>query len=118
MNRRTFITSVLSAVAAGAMLDVDQFLWEPGAKAIFLPPARPLIVIPRLVRGDMFTIAGEYARNPVTGLVTPHLQYFVVTADVCASDRELSLYPRIDGQAIVRPRGQVTSGGWATSRAV
>jgi len=37
MNRRMFVRSVLSAVAAGAVLDTDKLLWVPGQKTIFLP---------------------------------------------------------------------------------
>jgi len=35
--------------------------------------------------GDVFTIAGVYAVNPVTKATLPHLQQFVVRADVTAS---------------------------------
>jgi len=42
MDRRAFVRSVLSAVAAGAVLDVDQLLWVPGAKTIWLPPVAPV----------------------------------------------------------------------------
>jgi hypothetical protein len=32
--------------------------------------------------GDVFTIAGKYAMNPITGKATGHLQQFVVRAEV------------------------------------
>lgn len=35
-------------------------------------------------QGDVFTIDGVYAVNPVTKATLPHLQHFVVTADVTA----------------------------------
>lgn len=52
-SRRSFFRSVLAAVAAGAVLDVDKLLWLPGQKTIFLPPAP--IVIPH---GNAF-LAGQ-----------------------------------------------------------
>ena len=42
VDRRSFLRRVFGAVAAGAVLDVDQLLWVPGAKTIWLPPAAPV----------------------------------------------------------------------------
>ena len=61
MNRRGFL-SLLAGVAAGAVLDPERALWVPGKKVISIPQEAVLY------RGDVFTIAGVYARNP-TGLI-------------------------------------------------
>ncbi len=37
LDRRGFLRSVATAVAAGVVFDVDKALWVPGAKKIFLP---------------------------------------------------------------------------------
>jgi len=42
IDRRRFLWGVFGAVATGAVLDVDQLLWVPGAKTIFLPPVVPV----------------------------------------------------------------------------
>jgi hypothetical protein len=61
--------------------------------------------------GDMFTIAGEYVINPITGLVArgvtrdgepygPFLQQFVITADVSSDeDAEIQFWPRLTGES-------------------
>lgn len=51
-----------------------------------------------LKKGDVFTIAGVYAVNPVTKATLPHLQQFVVRADVSADglgSATLSITPAI-----------------------
>lgn len=53
---------------------------------------------PRLKKGDVFTIAGVYAVNPVTFESTGELQQFVVTADVSsdgAGNATVPIYPSI-----------------------
>lgn len=84
MNRRNFI-HMLSAGAFGAMtLDVDKLLWVPGKKTIFLPPVKPVLSLPGLSVGDIFTIDGVFVQHPVTGQTLRYLQDFVVT-DMTAS---------------------------------
>ena len=39
LNRRSFL-ALLGSGVIGAGIDVDRLLWVPGAKTIFLPPAR------------------------------------------------------------------------------
>lgn len=39
MNRRTFISLLMSSAAAHT-LDIDKLLWIPGQKTFFLPPKR------------------------------------------------------------------------------
>ncbi len=45
-----------------------------------------------LLKGDVFTVAGVYAVNPVTGLSTGQLRQFVVTADATAASNEGDVY--------------------------
>lgn len=92
MNRRTFLY-LAAAASAGFALDPDLALWKPGRKTIFLPssvrPATPTEIVPvdwSFRKGDVFTIAGRYAINPITRQATEHLQQFVVLSDVAPSD--------------------------------
>lgn len=71
MNRRSFL-SLCGAAAVGAVLP-NRVYFDMGARPAFGTFLR---------RGDIFTIDGLFARNPITGLYTPYLQRFVVTADV------------------------------------
>jgi hypothetical protein len=64
MNRRAFLLSM--GVAAGAV----ALGGVPITAAQLDQPFQP---------GDIFTIEGRYAINPVTRHVTPHLQCFMVT---------------------------------------
>lgn len=85
MDRRWFLRA-LGAAAVGAVLDPEKLLWVPGQKTIFLPsPAvvqwNPLVEAgfdAGFVVGDVFTMSGKYAINPVTGRSTGHLQQFIV----------------------------------------
>jgi hypothetical protein len=89
MNRRRFL-QMLSAGAFGAMaLDVEKLLWVPGAKTIFLPPPKPVLSFVGLVPGDIFTIDGVYALNPITGEATKWLQDFILADSVTGE-----FYPR------------------------
>jgi len=69
VNRRAFL-QILSSVAATAVLDPELLLWKPGAKTIFLPPAKELITnCPRMRSllivsnafnvGDFLKVRGE-----------------------------------------------------------
>lgn len=55
MNRRGFI-GALSAVLTGAVLDPEKLLWHPGARTIFIPPARLLIPPQELIREMLITL--------------------------------------------------------------
>lgn len=82
MNRRTFlrwIAGTAAGVALAPALDLDRLLWEPEKKTIFIP-APPKVAVFQV--GDIITIEGQYAINPMTGQYTAHSQQFVVTADV------------------------------------
>lgn len=118
MNRRHFLAS-LGAMFAGAAVDPDFIKWEKGAKTFF-DTAGPRftggwIAGDTLRVGDMFTIEGCFARNPLTYHATDHLQYFCVTADVVASgdvihEWEIAPMPRILGpyaNCTDRPRQDV-----------
>ena len=102
LSRRGFL-SLLGAGAAGLVLDPERLLWKPGAKRIFLPtPARVIAAYP-FTKGDVFTIAGRYAINPLT--LEPvqtragekFLQQFVATEDVRRGQEVLAraVSPRI-----------------------
>jgi hypothetical protein len=70
VNRRCFLKGALIAMAAAVA-------------APYLPATTPVAMNARADQffvGDVLTIEGRYATNPVTGLVTPHLQKFMVTA--------------------------------------
>lgn len=90
MDRRAFLRrlgfgTVAAAAAATGVLDLERLLWVPGEKTIFVPP--PPTIEPLsfgLTRGDIFTIEGQFAFNPVTRRQTKHLQQFVVVSDVIA----------------------------------
>lgn len=72
MNRRGFL-SFLGAAITGATLDPERLLWRPGAKVISI--ASPSVAEPQhfiagrdMEIGEVFTIAGIYAVNPLTSL--------------------------------------------------
>lgn len=101
MNRRAFL-STLAAGLAGAALDPERLLWRPGAKAIFLPPKPSLLAPIGLTRGDVFTIEGVYAINPMTYEPVERLLQFVVTADVSAGEPVRRMSPHIMGDGPYR----------------
>lgn len=108
MNRRAFLAS-LGIGAAAIALDPELLLWKPGARSIFLPtPAPSLVTSVGLTIGDVFTIDGLYAINPVTGRGTGYLQNYIITATTEAG--EIS-------PAIVCPR-IVTSGEYQNVQGV
>lgn len=116
MNRRAFL-QLAGAGAVGLLIggdDPERALWTPGQKTIFLPPApKPVTTIETagwgsdtLTRGDIITIGGVFARNPITGRATPHLQQFIVTADVAAG-KPLQIEQLHPHRAIPRDRGRL-----------
>lgn len=91
MNRRSFLR-LAGAAAAGFALDPEQLLWRPGVRTFFLPPQRSIVTATtRMGRGDLFTIAGQFLRHPVSGVEVPYLQHFVVTDVVEAGDPDPAL---------------------------
>ena len=101
---------MLGALAAGAALDPDFLKWEPGARTYFDMGAGRDWTVMTFKRGDIFTIEGRYALNPVTGKVIPgQLQSFIVTEDVHADrpDVELPYWPRFTRNGIMpKPRAR------------
>lgn len=81
MNRREFIKSI--GLAAGAVA-------FGGVTAAALEDAS---LDAALTVGDVFTIDGWFAFNPVTRLPTTHLQHFVVTA---TTNGHVDFHPRMD----------------------
>lgn len=58
MNRRGFL-GALTAAVTGAVLDPEKLLWRPGAKMIFIPPARVgncFITPEQLIRETLITL--------------------------------------------------------------
>ena len=86
MNRREFLQSIGLAAAAVSF---------GGAEAVVanaLPPTSGWAT-ETLHVGDVFTVAGRYAVNPVPRKSTGHLQQFVVTC-VSDSDPVIDISPR------------------------
>ncbi|MCR4375868.1 MAG: twin-arginine translocation signal domain-containing protein [Acidobacteria bacterium] len=103
MNRRHFL-GMLAAGAAGMVLDPEMLLWRPGAKTIFLPPAKPILTRAGAVQyswnqgllkaGDIVTINGCLEFNPKTGQYhSSRLQEFRIVEAV--SSAELTIRPVI-----------------------
>ncbi len=86
IDRRAFLRrlgfgTVAAAAAASGVLDLEKLLWVPGEKTIFVPP----VIAPlgeTLTIGDVFTIEGVFALNPLTYQATKYPQQFVVTETV------------------------------------
>lgn len=102
MNRRGFL-SALATLAAGAALDPDFLKWEAGARKFF-DMAGPRLDdwsygCETLRRGDLVTIQGVFAVDPVTGLTLKVPQVFVITEDTNEL-RRLTTHP-----PIIRPLG-------------
>lgn len=113
VTRRFFLGS-LGAAAAGLALDPERLLWVPGQRKIFIPAPARVVAAAAFTRGDVITIAGRYAINPLTREPvqrrdgTKFLQQLVVTEDVRAGQEIL---PRGVCPAIARAsRG----GDWET----
>lgn len=102
MRRRGFL-GALGAAIAGATLDPERALWEPGKKLISIPAPR---VWPALNFGDVVTFAGIYAVNPVTREPLEVLKQFVYTG----GNGERGLWPsrRFDGdwRNVAAPSGR------------
>ncbi len=96
MNRRQFLKAL--GVSAAAV----QFGGGLSAPTIETPAWDALA----LHAGDVFTIAGKYAVNPVTGSETAFLQHFIVTHTVTAddADAEISIHPAINGIQTIHAR--------------
>jgi hypothetical protein len=57
-----------------------------------LEGAAPAVLDETLQPGDIFTIVGRYALNPITRKSTGQLQQFIVTG--VSGDGEISLHPK------------------------
>lgn len=110
MDRRSFLQKLgltaLAVATADSVLDPEFALWTPGAKTFFLPPEKPAVKLPVLFKGDMITIPGIYAVNPITNLSTGYLQRFVVTEDVQSVDDDLRLSIAGRPDLLLAPRSQ------------
>lgn len=87
-TRRGFF-GLLAGAIAGATLDPDKLLWEPGRKLVSIP-APPPITVPAIWKGievgDIITIGGRYAMNPRTREELPYLQQFVITSVILSDE--------------------------------
>ncbi len=105
MNRRTFLTrlgfgTVAAAAAATGAIDIERLLWVPSEKTIFIPSPQTIAPLGEMLRmGDIFSIEGYYATNPITGKKLGILQHFIVTSTVSAGDvlPVEKVFPRIMG---------------------
>jgi hypothetical protein len=91
VNRRLFFSTLFGAAAVAA--NPEKLLWKPG-KLISIPKPAPVL----LKFGDVFNIAGTYARNPITGKATSMLQRFIATAHIFVGEDAwgLKVYPPIE----------------------
>lgn len=92
MNRRGFLKSIGAAVVGVALSRALPGI-APAAPTLAPPP-----VVgdgPLLQRGDIFTVEGEFARHPLTGAFTGHLQRFVVTRDVTSERVPIDYWPQV-----------------------
>lgn len=87
MNRREFIKSLGLAAAAVSFLPTPTTAEPP-----YVPATAGLDEV--LHVGDVFTIEGRYALNPITRESTGILQRFIVTA-VSADSAELGFHPTL-----------------------
>jgi len=108
MNRRAFLAwlgGAAAGVAAAPLLDLDKLLWTPGEKTIFIPPPPTLTTPVGLTKGDIFTIDGVFATNPITGRSTQVLQRFIITSDVNAGSVTVNIARDIQRGSTARPLG-------------
>jgi hypothetical protein len=100
VNRRDFLRLVglgAAGAALAATIDPEQLLWVPGAKTFFLPPARPVVMFSdHFSVGDLFTIEGRYAINPLTLKSTGHLQSFIVTGFTEGGSVNVAIHPQAE----------------------
>lgn len=93
MNRRAFIKAVGATAAATTVFGLPSLPSAPCAA----PTVTSGWTSGTFHAGDVFTIAGQYAINPLTGAPTSYLQQFMVTDTVTADspDTDVQIHPRI-----------------------
>lgn len=81
ITRRNFLKGVgIGAAAVAAMpLLPDLPALETVAAPAVVPPVTEAWSVGGFMPGDMFTIHGVFAKNPITGAETEHLQTFICT---------------------------------------
>lgn len=90
MNRRDFVKALLGTAAAAVVLPQIERLLPMQLAPTWVQGAESLTV------GDVFTIEGVYAVQPITKSPTAFLQRFIIASDVTSDDyTEPSIYPRI-----------------------
>lgn len=99
MNRRAFLTAVAAAIPAFG-LDPERLLWRPGQRSYFdiVKPVSPGWTLSgALTKGDILTIQGVFAVNPITREETGHLMQFVVLDDVQGIIEPAQMWPHMRG---------------------
>lgn len=76
MNRRT-VLKALTCVPLAAVIPMPEWTGVTSSSSV-----ETVATMAPLIAGDVFTVAGCYARNPITGKATEFLQQFVATSDV------------------------------------
>lgn len=113
ISRRGFLTALAGLVAAPALLKAapDAEAYRAAGEALNALPGPTSYT---LQKGDVFTIEGVYALNPLTYQATAHLQRFVVTADVSGVSVPIeAIYPRmLQRGEYANVTGKI-DGGWA-----
>ena len=93
LTRRGFIVRLGAAAIA---LAIARHLPGIASPPLTITPPEGVYAGESFQRGDMFTLEGRYAMNPITQKPTGVLQRFVVTADVTAGPvPEELIYPRL-----------------------
>lgn len=101
MNRRGFfgrLAAGAAAVVAASELDPDFLVWKPGAKTVFIPPAKA--VQPLAFHKDAFALAmdplerGEKPFDFFLG-VDEHLRYETLTAHMLDGSEQSAVMTRL-----------------------
>lgn len=99
MNRRSFLKALglgtLGAAVAPYAFSIPQATAPIGTTTITATTAATFRA------GDVITIAGRYALNPVTLKELPYLRQFVITADVTSDMASVPITPYVDGNWLV-----------------
>jgi hypothetical protein len=88
MNRRGFLKSLCTAAVA---LTLSRTLPGIAGEPLALPEPPSKAVL--FQKGDVVTIEGRYAINPVTRKSTGYPQQFVIIEDIYEGESDVTLFP-------------------------